>query len=465
MILRRRILLRVSGLLTTMIVAVTALICAFAVKYQRTSIKDIFGAQLAVLADRVEQLVLWDDRVALKEMLGATVSDHDIVEYAFIERRGRTYVHTFGKGIPKALLGLPMGSPGTPVVRELESEQGRRLFDMAMPINGEQAVLHLGLSSEAIDRQALAPIPSVILLGALAIALGVILAGATAGLITREVDQTTNALRSEIAERKQAQQELARYRDHLEELVRRRTRELEESQARMRQVEQLASIGNFAAGVAHEINNPLASILSSAQYALRPGRDRGILERALQEIAEDTGRCARVVSDVLQFARQVRFEKQTVNLNDIVQRAAELTRNHAQQRGVRLELGLSESLPSVTGNPAGLEQVSVNVINNAIEASSEGQQVVLQTEHDSDTVRFCVQDSGRGMSDEEKQHAFDPFFTTRVKEGGSGIGLSIAHGYVTVHGGTISINTQLGRGTVITIEFPMSLPSTDTDAQ
>ena len=464
MILKRKIFLRVSVLLAAVIVAVTALTCAFAVKYHRARAKDIFGAHLAVLSDRAEELVLWDDRVALKNMLRGTVRDHDVVEYAFIERRGRPYVHTFERGIPKALLGLPTGSPGASVVREVENEQGHRMFDLAMPVGAEQAVLHLGLSSKAIDRQALPQVLSVMMLGVAAIAVGIILAVVTTGLITREVDQTTSALRAEISERRRAEEELARYRDHLEELVQQRTRALEESQERMRQAERLASIGTFAAGIAHEINNPLASILMTARHASRSVQDRGIVETLLREIIEDTERCARVVKGVLQFARQERSEKRPVNLNDVVRRARDLTRKYAQRRGVRLELTVSDNLPSVAANPTELEQVFVNVINNAIEASREGQVVGVRTEQASGKVRVRVQDRGRGMTAEERQHAFDPFFTTRAKEGGTGLGLSMVHGNVTDHGGTINIETESGQGTTVTIEFPLLTPSTDTGA-
>ncbi len=461
MTLKRKIFLRVGGLLTAVIVIVTGLTCAFAIRYHRASTKDVFGAQLAVLSDRAEGLALWDDRVALRDLLRGTVRDHSVVEYAFIERLGRPYVHTFARGVPRALLGLETGPPDRAMVRELESEEGKRFFDLAMAVGDEQVVLHLGLSCEAIDRQALGEVLSIGLLGAAAIGLGIVLAGLVTRLITREVDQASSALRAQISERERAEEELARYRDHLEELVRQRTRELEDSQERLRQAERLGSIGTFAAGLAHEINNPLASILVTARHARKFGHDRGVVDPSLREIIEDTERCARIVKGVLQFARQERSEKQTVNLNDIVRRARNLTRGHAQQRRVHLELELSESLPSVAADPTGLEQVLVNVITNAVEASSEGRPVVLQTQQVSGRVQVRVQDRGRGMTSEERQHAFDPFFTTRTEEGGTGLGLSIVHGTIAEHGGTINIDTESGKGTTVTIEFPILARSTD----
>ena len=422
MTLKRRIFLRLSGLLAALIVAVTALTCFFALEHHRVSTRDIFSAQLGVLCDRAGSLILWEDRVALSDLLRGTVGDHDVVEYAFIERLGRPYVHTFDKGVPRGLLELQTPTTGIAVVRELESTQGRRFLDLGMSIGDEQAVLHLGLSSEAIDRQVLPQVLSVVALGGAAVVIGIMLAAVATGLITREVDQATGALRAEISERKRAEQELARYRDQLEELVQQRTRALEESQDKIRQAERLASIGTFAAGVAHEINNPLASILMSARYALRSMQDRSIVGTSLGEIIEDTERCAHIVKGILLFAKKQPSENEGVNLNDVVQRAAGLTRKHADRCGVHLQVDVSADLPSVAANRIELEQVFVNVIENAIEASSKGQTVDVQTAPGRDTVLVRVQDRGRGMTPEEKRHAFDPFFTTRAKEGGSGLG-------------------------------------------
>ncbi|MHC4696194.1 MAG: sensor histidine kinase [Planctomycetota bacterium] len=451
--MKRKIFLRVTGLLVGLIVTVTVLTCVFALRYHRAGTIDVFGAQLTVLSGRAEDLILWEDRVALADLLRGTVADHDVVEYAFIERHGRPYVHTFDKGVPKGLLGLPGGTQRFPLVRELEDTHGRRFIDLAMAIGDERAALHLGLSSSAINRQALPQVLSVAALGGVAIIIGIVFAAVTTGMITREIAQATAALRTEISERKRAEQELGRYRDQLEELVRQRTRALEESQERIRQAERLASIGTFAAGVAHEINNPLASILMSARHALRSMQDRTIARTSLQEIIEDTERCAHIVKGILLFAKQQPSEKEPVNLNEAVQRATDLTRKYADRCGVRLEVNATEGLPFIDANLTELEQVFVNVIKNAIEASSEGQTVGVQTARDHDTLVVRVQDRGRGMAPEEKRQAFDPFYTTRAKEGGSGLGLSIAHGTVADHGGTISIDSEPGTGTAVSIEF------------
>jgi len=233
---------------------------------------------------------------------------------------------------------------------------------------------------------------------------------------------------------------------------------------KLRHSERLASLGAFAAGLAHEVNNPLASILMTARLAQKSRRNSRTAKTALEEIVEDAERCARIVKGVLQFAKKQPSEKWPLKLNDIVRRAGDLARRYAHRRGVRLEVKLCESLPSLVANRTDVEQAFVNVINNAIEASEAGQCVVVRAERTSDKARVRVQDHGRGMTKEEKERAFDPFFTTRSKDGGIGLGLSMAHGTVAEHNGTISIDTEPGRGTTVTIEFPLLAPSAETGA-
>ncbi len=456
MTLNRRIFIRVSGLVAGLIAIVTWLACAFAVSHHRASTKDIFSAQLTVVSDRAERLMLLDDRVALKELLRGMVDDHDEVEYAFVERGGQPYIHTFESGVPRDLLTVPSESAGAPATHELERATGGRFTDMALQVGDERAGLHLGLSREAIDRQVLPQVLSIVALGAGAVLVGLALAGAATRLITREVDQTTNALRAEITERERTQQELARYRDQLEDLVEQRTSALAESQAKMRQSERLASIGTFAAGVAHEINNPLTSILMSARHALRSIEDRLNVETSLQEVIDEADRCGHIVKGLLLFAKHQPSEKEALNLNDVLYRAAGLVRGYGGRRNVSIETATDDRIASVVANSTEMEQVFVNVIKNAIDASDEGQAINVQSEQDGRSILIHVRDRGRGMAPEEEKHAFDPFFTTRAGEGGSGLGLSIVHGTVTEHGGTVGISTESGAGTVITITLPRS---------
>ncbi len=258
----------------------------------------------------------------------------------------------------------------------------------------------------------------------------------------------------DITERKRVEQELANHREHLEELVERRTRELEGSRKALRDAERLASLGTLAAGIAHEINNPLASIRLSARVALGAREQPQVQQEALEDIVSETKRCGQIVKGVLQFARQRPGERWSLDLRKVVWQAVDVAREHAERERVRVELERAEGDGRIHGNPIELQQALVNIIRNAVQASQPGGGVQVRVVPAATEVTVEVRDAGRGMTHEEQQMAFDPFFTTRAEQGGTGMGLSIVHGIITAHRGTIRIDSVRGRGTTMTVTLP-----------
>ncbi len=269
----------------------------------------------------------------------------------------------------------------------------------------------------------------------------------------------------DITERKRAEEELAKHRDHLEELVQERTQELEESRKQLEQSERLASLGTLAGGLAHEINNPVGVILLAANNVLErmgaPG-SRELIERSLKNIVMHAGRCDGLVKDVLQFARQARTAKEPADLNSIINDAVTLTAEYVGASGSRIETRLADALAQVSLNRLGMEQVFVNLIHNAVEAGDGPVRVVVRTEPTKTGVRATVEDNGRGISHRQLEHLFDPFFTTRRESGGTGLGLSIAYGIIASHGGTMGVQSTVGVGTTFTIDLPFS-PAAGTE--
>lgn len=228
-----------------------------------------------------------------------------------------------------------------------------------------------------------------------------------------------------------------------------------QTEERLRHKERLASLGTFATGMAHEINNPLAAILMTARHGLKIARrDPAELESVLQEIVEDTQRCARIVAGVLRFARRQPSPKLPVPLASVLQAAYDQSQKYARERHVRLALRLPTQLPIVNANATDLEQVLVNLITNAAQASHARQAIFVQATPLSGRVQIRVQDHGHGMDEPTREHAFDPFFTTRAGEGGTGLGLTMVHGIVTDHGGTVQLDSRPGHGTIVTLELP-----------
>lgn len=292
-----------------------------------------------------------------------------------------------------------------------------------------------------------------------------IIAISTKGLRAHGGQDHVVAMIQDLTDRKQAEEQLARYQDHLEDLVAERTRELDRSREKLQRAERLASIGTLAAGIAHEINNPLGMLLLGADVALTSLDQPEALKELLSQIRRDVERCSRIVRGVLDFARQQVTEKWPLELNEVVRRSLDFTREYARKNHVNIEISCAQELPCILGNSTELEQVVVNLLHNAVQACHDEGHIWVETHRARGYVRLVVRDDGRGMTQEQIGHAFDPFYTTRLDQGGTGLGLSTVHGIVTGHGGAIDLASQPGRGTVFTVEFPVTTEMENADGQ
>jgi len=265
------------------------------------------------------------------------------------------------------------------------------------------------------------------------------------------------AIYDDVTYRKQAEEQLARYRDHLEELVDQRTRELDASREQLRQSERLVSIGTLAAGMAHEINNPIGTILLAAQNVLeirhQPDNDK-LVEDCLHNIVDDADRCAQIIRNVVQFAKRQASRKQIVDVNGVIEQAVTLTRKHVEDSGGSVDLELTPDLPPVKANLVEIEQVLVQLITNAAEAEIGNLEIRITTERSPEGVRILIQDNGQGISSGHLKQVFDPFFTTRREQGHTGLGLSVVHGIIREHNGSIEVDSRTGRETTFAIHLP-----------
>jgi signal transduction histidine kinase len=238
-----------------------------------------------------------------------------------------------------------------------------------------------------------------------------------------------------------------------------RTRELEAERARerLRHAERLAAVGTLASGIAHQINNPLNNIMLTAEHALGEDGPEAARHRraALEACAEEAKRCERIVRGLVAFARGKPGEKWTEDANRVLERARDLTAACAAQHRATVELQLCEAAVPIRASPIALEQALVNIIQNAIE-SRPGAHVTLCTEIRNGTVRIAVRDDGRGVGGETFRHLFDPFFTTRAAEGGTGLGLSVARRIIADHHGTINVDSRPGEGTLVSVDLPLA---------
>lgn len=219
----------------------------------------------------------------------------------------------------------------------------------------------------------------------------------------------------------------------------------------------LASIGQLAAGVAHEINNPLTTILGFSQRVLRKSTDARI-RQDLQKVYEEACRTAKVVENLRTFARHSEPKKELVNINDILQKTLEMRAYELKTGNIEVITDITPGLPQLMVDSQQLQQVFLNIIMNAEQAMSEtnrGGKLVIEAQASEGCIRITFTDNGPGVPKENLHKLFDPFFTTRGEKGGTGLGLSICHGIVAEHGGKIYAKSKLEKGTTFFIELPL----------
>lgn len=252
-------------------------------------------------------------------------------------------------------------------------------------------------------------------------------------------------------------EEIEKKNEALETRVKERTKELEASQEQLRNTERLASIGTLAAGVAHEIRNPLNSILLAAQVALRYKNVDAPTSDIFKGILNEAKRCSTIIRNVLFFAKAEKTEKARHDLNEIVRHGADLAKSYLNSSETQIVFDLTRKSLPVQLNPTEIQQVIVNLINNAVESKVNNIQVQITTEDDDSKVRVHVADNGPGIPEENLKHIFDPFFSTKRQRGNTGLGLSLSHGIITDHNGTMRVKSSTN-GTVFTIELPKGAP-------
>ncbi len=223
----------------------------------------------------------------------------------------------------------------------------------------------------------------------------------------------------------------------------------------MMQQDKMASVGRLAAGVAHEINNPMTTILTSVMLMQENTDPDDPNYQELQTVVDETLRCSKIVNSLLGFVRQNKTARKPSNLNDIIMEDFVLTRIQAAFSEVALETNLSENLPLAEVDKDQFQQCLINLVLNAIEATGPGGKVTFTTKFvpETEMIEITVSDTGTGISDENMGKIFDPFFTT--KDNGTGLGLGITRGIIEQHGGTIDVKSKLGQGTSFTIRLPL----------
>jgi len=225
----------------------------------------------------------------------------------------------------------------------------------------------------------------------------------------------------------------------------------------LRHADRLATLGLLAAGVAHELNEPLGNILGFAQLSKKSEGLPGAVRQDLQKIESASLHAREVIKKLLVFARQMPPQTVRVNLNAVIEEGLFFLEARCAKAGIELVRRLSRDLPKITADPAQLNQVLVNLVVNALQAMPDGGTLTVETRSCDHAVSLIVEDTGTGMSPDVLEQIFVPFFTTKDVGQGTGLGLPVVDGIVASHQGTVRVKSKVGRGTRFEIRLPTAL--------
>jgi len=283
------------------------------------------------------------------------------------------------------------------------------------------------------------------------------------GELASSFNAMTTALRN-------SQQELREWGRTLEEKVAKRTQELRVAEAEAARGEKLASVGLLAAGIAHELNNPLTGILTFSSLIRKGLPDGSADAEDMDLVIRETKRCAAIIKGLLDFAREKTPEKKFTDLNQIVLGTTRIIERPAHLRDIEIAMELDPDLPPVWADADQITQVIMNMLVNAQHAIEEKGNITVRTRRAEKVlssepgaqpvpaVELSIVDTGCGIPEKNLKRIFDPFFTSKEVGKGTGLGLSVSHGIISAHGGTIEVESDVGEGTTFRIFLPLERP-------
>ncbi len=538
--LRTKFVLPVSAMLVVSILVISGYLTSRQANSFRQELRTSGEIMIRIVAINAESGILFESQYELEEVL-QTLSRFEAVIFAAVTNKEGTILSRYGNWDEedikvKRVLKHEKPSDGPCTNYFIESRSDQQFIEMNYPVLSRKEVLNrenLGITA-GLDKS-LAPeyvtedIGSIRLILSLAkvnesisdawrttallivgvLILAILLLTFFARVVTRpikmlvqvtdqvshgdldqrvdikqhdEIGHLANTFNHMIESLRQSRDEIEGYNRTLEERIEARTQELEQAQAQLLQSEKMSAIGQLAAGVAHELNNPLGGILGYAQFALEkmqkntsdksnsPEMDKYV--RYLRDIETQARRCKSIVQNLLRFSRASHGTKfENVDVNKIIEDTVTFVEHQLHMHQIAIQVALDPNLPVIQGNAGQLQQVFTNLIINAMHASTPESEIKVISRFSpavgefGGAVELWFVDQGTGIAPENIKKIFEPFFTTKEVGKGTGLGLSVSYGIVRSHAGEIRVDSTLGEGTTFAVILPVQKQNSAPDNQ
>ena len=425
------------------------------------------------IAQRSTNLWLYEDWISLQHLLDEALDSDADIAYAFaVDNQNNVLVHTFGSGFPVGLLqAFSLKDVKSSSFHFIEDQDHNLYREIAIPLlEGNLGFLRLGIAEKHLEAATTKII--VFLTGMVIVFLffGIIGAIFYAYWITNPVSRITKAfetidLDDEITPLQvNTKDEISVLASKFNEMAIRLQNahaDLKKAQNSLIQTEKLASIGNLASGLTHEISNPLAG-LKNCLIRIQKNPNKTQINRYFKLMMNAIQKIEKVVVGLLDFSRKNIYQFKPFPLHKTIDRALSLVEYKFEKSDIRVERNYDRRLNTCVGDGQRIEQVIINLVLNSIDAMPGGGNLRIATSLDGPNVRLEIGDTGEGIAPENLDKIFDPFFTTKEPGKGTGLGLSVSYNIVREHGGNISVKSEEGQGTRFVITFPLILSEMKT---
>ena len=411
---------------------------------------------------------------------GLLERNRDLVRYVVISDPDGVVVHSnlwnlIGRRYDGALDRTAIGKPS--VVVPQTSSSGERILEVRTPLAISTRFwgsLAMGFSLTPVEQEARAIAKRAGLVALLLMLGNSILTAVYVETLIRPILNLHNTIskaehgdlkaRATVRRWDEVGELAAAFNRTMEELERARGRE-EVRRVQLAHTEKMVAVGTLAAGVAHEVNNPLAGILTCLETIRANPGDTEMRERYLDLVQDGIQRIEHTVLNLLDFSRPGAIRPEPTSLNHNLRHVAELVQYQLRKNNVEVEFDLAPVEPIVLVDHFQMEQLFLNLVLNAIEAMPKGGRLTFRTRIAGGRVAAEVADTGAGIPEEIRDRIFDPFFSTREVGKGTGLGLSVSYNIVAAHGGTISVESQVGKGSTFRVSLPLSPPRENGEAE